>query len=172
MSFVGSEFLVLHRRLRTLKHFLGLSPLELSLNTNTKSFTRGGIYPYLLLLDTSFLYNFIQLCDSVRRRPTVPSPPNQSQNVVLIITMHSHSFNAMPQCICNAMRHCMLYHATCIMNATSTTKSTPLTGCHGQITSPTYDIHTTFHSCQYIMHTYININIQHGILCSSNDTHN
>ena len=38
----------------------------------------------------------------------------------------------MSPCICNAMRHCMLYHATCIINATWTTLSTPLTGCHGQ----------------------------------------
>ena len=39
------------------------------------------------------------------------------------------------------------------------------------ITSPAYDLHTPFHSCQYIMHACININIQHVILCSSNDTH-
>ena len=39
--------------------------------------------------------------------PTVPSPPNQTQNVVLIITMHSHPFHAMSPCICNAMCHFM-----------------------------------------------------------------
>ena len=125
----------------------------------------------LLLHDTSFLYHFIQSCDSVGCRSTVPSPSNQSPNAVLIITMHSHPFNVMSPCICNAMCHCMLYHATYIMNATWTTQSTLLTGCHGQITSPAYDFHTSFHSCQYIMHAYININIQHVILCSSNDTH-
>ena len=38
------------------------------------------------------------------------------------------------------------------------------------ITLPAYDFHTSFHSCQYIMHAYININIQQVILYSSNDT--
>ena len=171
MSLVGIEFLVSHLRLRTPRHFHRLSSLELCLTTNIKSFTRGGIYPCLLLPDTSFLYHFIQPCNSVRRRPMEPSSSNQSPNTVLIITMHSHPFNAMSPHICNAMRHCMLYHVTCIMNATWTTQSTLLTECHGKITSPAYDFHTTFHSCQCIMHAYININIQHVILCSSNDTH-
>ena len=111
-------------------------PLEICITTNTGSFTRWGIYPCLLLLDTSFLYYFIQLYDFVGRRPTVSNSPNQSPNAMLIITIHSHPFNAMSPCICNAMHHCMLYHATCIMNATWITQSTPLTGCHGQITSP------------------------------------
>ena len=39
------------------------------------------------------------------------------------------------------------------------------------ITSPAYDFHTSFHSCQYIIQAYINIHMQHVILCSSNDTH-
>ena len=171
MSFVGNEFLVSHHRLRTPKHFHGLSPLELCLTTNIESFIRGGIYLCLLLPDTYFLYHFIQPCDFVGRHSTVPSPPNQSPNAVLIIIMHSRPFNAKSPCICNAMRHCMLYHTTCIMNATWTTQSTPLTRCHEKITSPAYDFHTSFHSCQYIIHAYININIQHVILCSSNDTH-
>ena len=153
------------------RHFYGLSPLELCLTTNSRSFTQGGVYPCLLLPDTSFLYHFIQSCDSIRRRPTVMIPPNQSPNAMFIITMYPHLFNAMSPFICNAMRHCMLYHATRIMNATWTTQSTPLTRCHGQITSLAYDFHTSFHSCQYIMHAYININTQHVILCSSNDTH-
>ena len=51
--------------------------------------------------------------------------------------------------ICNAMRHCMLYHATCIMNATWTTQSTPLTGCHGQ----SHHLHITS------IHHFIHVNI-------------
>ena len=125
--FVGSEFLVSHRKLLMPKHFHKRSPLEVCLITNTGSHTRGGVYPCLLFPNTSFLYHFIQLCDFVGRHPTVPSPPNQTPNAVLIITMHSHPFNAMFQCICNAMRHCMLYHTTCIMNAIWTTQTTPLT---------------------------------------------
>ena len=38
-------------------------------------------------------------------------------------------------------------------------------------TSPAYDFHTSFHSCQYIIQAYINIHMQHVILFSSNDTH-
>ena len=140
MSFVDSEFLVSQRRLCTLRHFYSISQLELCLTTINESFTREGAYPYLLLPDTSFLYHFIQLRDSVRRRPTVPSPPNQTPNVVLIITMHLHPFNAMSQCICNAMRHDMLYHATCIINAIWTTQSIPLTWFYGQ----SHHLHMTF----------------------------
>ena len=57
-------------RLRTPRHFYKLSPLELCLPTTNGSFTRGGVYPCLLLLDTSFLYHIIQLCDSVGLHPT------------------------------------------------------------------------------------------------------
>ena len=84
-----------------------------------------GFHPrgYLSLLGITrhiFSFSFIQLCDPVRHCPTVSSPPNQTSNTVLITTMHSHSFNAMSPCICNAMHHCMLYHVRCIMNATWT----------------------------------------------------
>ena len=117
--FVGS--LVSHYKLCKPKHFHRLSPLELCLTTNTGSFTREGIYPCLLLPNTSFFYHFIQSCDTVGCCPTVSSPSNQSPNAVLIMTMHLHLFNAMSPYRCNAMCHCMLYHATCIMNATWTT---------------------------------------------------
>ena len=64
-------------------------------------------------------------------------------------TMHSHLFNAMSSCICNAMRHCMLCHATCIMNATWITQSTPLIECHGQL----HHLHMTS------IHHFIHVNI-------------
>ena len=54
-----------HRRLRTPRHFHGLSSLELCLTINNESFIRGGGYPYLLLPNTSFLLPFhltMQLC--------------------------------------------------------------------------------------------------------------
>ena len=89
---------------RTPKHFHELSSMKLCLTTNTRSFTRGGIYPCLLLPDISFLYHFIQSRDFVRRCPTGPSPLNQSPNAVLIITMHSHPFNALSLRIFNAMQ--------------------------------------------------------------------
>ena len=52
---------------------------------------------------------------------------HRTPNTVSISTMHSHPCHAMSPCICNARCHCMLYHVTCIMNATWTTQSTPLT---------------------------------------------
>ena len=62
--FMDNKFLVSHRRLRTPRHFHELSPLELCLTTTTRSSIKGGIYPCLLLPNTSFLYHFIQPCDS------------------------------------------------------------------------------------------------------------
>ena len=55
----------------------------------------------------------------------------------------------MSLCICNAMHHCMLYHATCIMNAAWTTQSIPLTRCHGQ----SHHLHMT------PIHHFIQVNI-------------
>ena len=52
---------------------------------------------------------------------------HRTPNTISISTMHSHLCHAMSPCICNARCHCMLYHFTCIMNATWTTQSTPLT---------------------------------------------
>ena len=68
-------------------------------------------------------------------------------------TMYSHPFNAMHLCICNAIFHCMLYHVTYIMNATWTTQSTPLIGCHGQ----SHHLHMT--SIQHFIH--VNISYKH-----------
>ena len=98
-----------------------------------------------------FSFSFIQPCDPVGRCPTIPSPPNQTPNAMLIITMHSHPFNTMSPCICNAMRHCMLYHATCITNATWTMLKSYTSPC-------TMDNYINQHkiskrsniSCQYI----------------------
>ena len=70
----------------------------------------------LLAITHHTFFHVMQPCDSVGYRPTVPSPPINHQVWCLIIIMHSHPFNAMSPCICNIMYHCMLYHATYIMN--------------------------------------------------------
>ena len=114
-------------------NFRGLTAGFVSLPTLSSAFTVGhmynqkyrGFHPrgYLSLLAITrhiFSFSFIQSCDPIGRCLTVLSPPNQTPKLVLIITMHSHPFNAMSSCICNAMCHCMLYHATCIMNVTWT----------------------------------------------------
>ena len=80
---------------------------HICITKNIGAFTRGGIYPYL----TQHIFSFycIQPCDLVGRCPNVPSPPNQTPNAVLIITMHSHPCHVLFPCItakqCNAPLH-------------------------------------------------------------------
>ena len=81
---------------------------------------------------------------------TEPTQSNTKRSVDSS-TMHSHPFNAMSLCICNAICHCMLYHVTCIMNATWTTQATPLTKCHGQ----SHHLHMTS------IHHFILVNISY-----------
>ena len=117
---------------------------------NTGAFTRGGSYSCLLLPDTYFhfhLYNRVTLLDVV----PLYVPANQTLNVVLIITMHSHPFNAMSPCICNVMRHCMLYYATCIMNVTWTMLKPYTSPCTMDNYINQHKISKRSHiSCQYI----------------------
>ena len=89
----------------------------------------------------------MQLC-CTSSHLTKPTLSNTKRNVDSS-TMHSHPFNAMSPCICNALSHCMLYHATCIMNATWTIQSTPLTKCHGQ----------SHHLKMTSIHHFIHVNI-------------
>ena len=113
-------------RLRTSRHLYGLLPFELCPTTINGSFTRGGVYPCLLLPDTSFLlphYSIVQLCWTSSHLTELTQ--SNTKRSVDSSTIHSHPFNAMSPCICNAMGHCML----CIMNATWTIQSTPLTEC-------------------------------------------
>ena len=60
--------------------------------------------------------------------PCTHNIPSNTKHSVDLPTMHSHPFNAMSPCICNVRCDYMLYHVTCIMNATWTTQSTQLTG--------------------------------------------
>ena len=61
-----------------------------------------------LLANTQHIFSFscIQQCDSIGRRPNVPSSPSNTKRSV-DYTMHSHQFYAMSLCICNAMCHFM-----------------------------------------------------------------
>ena len=100
------------------------------LTKNTEFFTQWGIYFYLLypthvFFIFFFFYATLRLILEVISFTKV-TQSNTKHNVDLL-TMHSHPFNVMSPCICNARCHCMLYHVTCIMNATWTTQSTPLT---------------------------------------------
>ena len=101
------------------------------LTKNTGFFTQGDIYPYLLYPTHVFFISFFFYATVRLILDVVPfTEPTQSNTKysVDLPTMHSHPFNAMSPCICNARCHWMLYHVTCIMNATWTTQSTPLIG--------------------------------------------
>ena len=66
-------------------------------------FTRGRIYPFLLISDTYFIYHFNQSCDSIGRCP--------------IYRAHSHPFNAMSSCIWNVCTIAYQFHVSYAMNA-------------------------------------------------------
>ena len=106
------------------------------LTKNTMFFTQGGIYPSLLYPTRIFHFIFL-VCNREThfgRCPILPSPPSNTKHSVDLPcthdipsntkhsvdlpTMQSHPFNAMSLCICNSRWHCMLYHVTCIINAT------------------------------------------------------
>ena len=53
-------------------------------------FTRWGIYPFLLIPGTYFLYHFNQPCDSVGRCPIYRAHPINTKSSVDLPTMHSH----------------------------------------------------------------------------------
>ena len=98
-------------------------------------------------------------------------PTHQSPSMVID---HNHALTLI-QCDvpvhmqCNAPLHvilCHMYNESYIDNIIHTTHWMSWT-----ITSYAYDFHTSHHSYQYIIHTYIKINIQCVISCSSNDTH-
>ena len=127
---------------------------HICITKNNGSFTRGGIYPYLLLLDTYFHFH---VCNRVTLLDVVPQyrVHHQTPNVVLIHTMHSHPFHAMSSCICNAMCHfmsipCQIYDECYMDNST-----------HALWTIISINIkfpnHHTFH-VNIFAHTYININ--------------
>ena len=121
----------------------------------------------------SFMCTTVRPCWTLSHR-TEPTQSNTKHSVD-----YNHALTPMscdvPMHKRDAMRHCMLYHTTCIRNATWAHNSIPLTRCHGQshhlhMTSIHHFIHVNI-SCTHISTSTYNINIQHVILYSSNDTH-
>ena len=80
-------------------------------------FTRGRIYPFLLIPDIYFLYILINHATLLDVVPfTEPIQSNTKHNVDLP-TMHSHPFNAMSPCICNVCAIAYKLHVSYVMNA-------------------------------------------------------
>ena len=131
MSFRGNEFFVSHRRLRKPSYTFKAFTIGNISTTYTESFTRGGIYPCLLLPDTYFHFyvcNRATLLDIVQRYRVHQS-----------ITKHSviHIMQSSPMS-CDVPLHntircatTCLCHATYVMHATWTTQTTKFIMCHG-----------------------------------------
>ena len=144
---MGSEFLRSYRRLQTPSNTFANFHRQIHMsNQDYRVFHPSGYLSLLAIPNTHIFHFLFLLCNRETHFgccPILPSPPsNAKHNVDLpcthdipsntkhnvdLPTMHSHSFNVMSPCICNARFHCMLYHVTCIMNATWTTQSTPHT---------------------------------------------
>ena len=86
------EFLVSHSRLRTLKHFHRLLPLELCLTTNTRSFTPMGYLSLLAITRHQFslpLYSTVRLCWTSSNL-TEPTQSITKRNVDFQLCTHTH----------------------------------------------------------------------------------
>ena len=174
---VGNGFLVSHRKLSKPKHFYNISPLRTMSNHNWRVFhPRGDLS---LLADTQHIFSLsfssiVRLCWTLSYL-TEPTQSNTKRSVDLS-TMYSHPFHAMSPCICNAICHCMLYNVTCIINATWTTQSTPLTGCHGQshhlhmISTPHF-IHVNI-SCKHISTFTFNMSLYDQAMTQTSKPYN
>ena len=129
--FVGGEFSGSHCKLRT--------PFDIFANFHRwihmscqeyRVFHPMGYLSLLTIPNTRIFYFIFLLFNNETHFglcPILPSSPSNSKHSVDLPAMHSHSFNVISPCICNVICHCMLYYVTCIMNATWTTQSTPLT---------------------------------------------
>ena len=114
---------------------------------------------YLSLLAITrhiFSFSCIQLCDYVRRCPTLlSSSSNTKRNVDHNHTLTPIQCHVLVHMQYNAPLHVISYHMYdeyYMDNIIHTTYRESWT-----ITSPAYDFHTTFHSCQCIMHAYFNM---------------
>ena len=138
--FMGNGFLVSHRGLLKPRHFYGLSPLGLCLTIIGGFFTRGGIYPFLLIPDTYFPFHAtVRLCWTLSH---LLSPPNKTPNALSIYQpcTHSHEMRCF-SCICNAKCYCMLAHVTCIIHYMKQFRNRTLRQVPCIIISKTYNLH-------------------------------
>ena len=115
--FMGSGFLVSHRRIHRPRHFYGLSPLGTMSDHNWRVFHPTG--DLSLLADNCHIFSLsfqstAQVCWTLSY---LPSSTNQTSNTVSIYQPCTHTQpNAMPPCIYNAKFHYILAHVTCIIH--------------------------------------------------------
>ena len=104
--FVGSEFPGSHRRLHTLSDtFANFHRWIHMSNQEYRVFHSMG-YLSLLAIPNTCIFHFLFLlcnCETHYGRCSIlPSPPSNTKHSIDLPTMHSHPFNAMSLCICDA----------------------------------------------------------------------
>ena len=105
MCFMGSGLLGSHHRIfHAFLHFYWLSPMGIMYNHKYRVFHPRG-YISLLAITYHTFFHVMQSCDSIKRRPTVPSPPSNTKHSV--DPYHALMSCDVPVHICNAMRHCV-----------------------------------------------------------------
>ena len=108
MSFYGQRiFGVSPHDSHAFLHFHRLSPLGMSMTNNNGSFTRGGVYPCLLLPYTYFHFHVCNRATLFRRHPMVPSPPSNTKRSVDPYNALTPMSCDVPVHKCNEMHHCM-----------------------------------------------------------------
>ena len=149
-----------HRRLRKPKHFYGLSSLGTMSYHNWLVFHPMG--DLSLIIDTRNIFSLsfpstVRLCWTLSHL-TEHTQSNTKRNVDSL-TMHSHPFNAMSPCTCNAICHCLFvpYHIydECYMD--NFIKHAYHRCILGNYINHAYNFPTLTHSCQCITQAYINI---------------
>ena len=153
--FVGSEFLVSHCRLRKPRHFYGVSPLGTMSDHNWR-----GFHPrrdLSLLANTRHIFS-LPLYSTVRLYWTLSYltelTQSNTKHSVDSSTMHSHPFNVISPCICNAICHlhvisCHMHNECYMDNTIHTTYRVSWT-----ITLPGYDFHTSLFMSIYHTNIY------------------
>ena len=167
MSFVGSEFPGSHRKLRMPSNTFWTFIVGVS--EPVRVFHPMEYLALLVITRHKFSLPFrstVRICWTLSNG-TEPTQSNSKCSVDFQLCTPMICDESM-QMQCNVplcVISCHMYDEHYMDNIIHTTHRVSRT-----ITSYAYDFHTSIYSCQYIMHAYININIQCVIPCSSNDT--
>ena len=149
-----------HRGLHKPRHFYGISPLGTMSDHNWWIFhLRGDLS---ILADIRHIFSFIISINRATLLNVVPYTELTQSNTkrsVDSLTMHSHSFNAISLCICNAICHCLFVpchiYDECYMD--NIIKHAYHQCILSNYIKHAYHFPTLTHLCQCIRQAYINI---------------
>ena len=148
-----------HRELCKPKHFYDISPLGTMFDHNWQVFhPRGDLS---LLVDTLHIFSLsfqptVRLCWTLSH--LIEPTQSYTKRSVDSLTTHSHPFNAMSPCICNAICHCLFVlchiYDECMENFIKHAYHQCILRNYIQ---HAYNFPSLTHSCQCITQAYINI---------------